>query len=828
MIESKDNPVFQECIQWLKDNKDSFSKLTDADIEAIPSDICKSVTVSTLHGCPPEEIESIASYLLTEKGLNTFVKCNPTLLGYEEARKIMDDMGYDYVAFGDFHFKDDLQFEDAVPMLTRLQALADSKGLAFGVKITNTFPVDVTRNELPSEEMYMSGKSLCALSLSVAHKLSKAFDGKLRISYSGGADAFNIDKIFGLGIWPITVATTLLKPGGYNRGIQLADKLNAMEFKPFEGVDVDGLAALIEEIKHDPHHVKPVKPLPSRKMDKEVPLLDCFTAPCMEGCPIHQDIPAYVKLAGEGKMQEALEVILDKNPLPFMTGTLCNHRCMSKCTRNFYEEPVAIRGTKLQAAKGGYDSVLGGLKAEGNSGKKVAIVGGGPAGIACSAFLAKGGADVTVFDKKEHFGGTVRNVIPSFRIDNEAIAKDVEIAKAYGAKFVNNRNIENIESLKGEGFDTIVLAIGAHKGMSIGVDTEKELNAVDFLEAAKEDPKAQNLGRHVVVIGAGNTAMDAARMAGRIEGVEDVTVVYRRTKRYMPADEDELLEALEDGVVMKELLAPKTQKDGVLTCKKVVLGEMDASGRQKPVETEEEVQIPADTIIASLGERVDSALYEANGINVNEKGQPVLNAETMETSKPGVYAIGDGAGGAATIVLAIRDAQKAASHILGEAAKSEHVYDTDVARAAEKKGILVHSAEGKAEEERCLECNHICENCVDVCPNRANVTIAVPGQKMPAIVHVDYMCNECGNCKSFCPYSSAPYQAKFTLFANEADFENSKNDGYVVLNRENMTVKVRLAGFVKDYNLKDADCTLYDGLKQVILTIDADYDYLYL
>ena len=828
MIESKDNPVFQECIQWLKDNKDSFSKLTDADIEAIPSDICKSVTVSTLHGCPPEEIESIASYLLIEKGLNTFVKCNPTLLGYEEARKIMDDMGYDYVAFGDFHFKDDLQFEDAVPMLTRLQALADSKGLAFGVKITNTFPVDVTRNELPSEEMYMSGKSLCALSLSVAYKLSKAFDGKLRISYSGGADAFNIDKIFGLGIWPITVATTLLKPGGYNRGIQLADKLNAMEFKPFEGVDVDGLAALIEEIKHDPHHVKPVKPLPSRKMDKEVPLLDCFTAPCMEGCPIHQDIPAYVKLAGEGKMQEALEVILDKNPLPFMTGTLCNHRCMSKCTRNFYEEPVAIRGTKLQAAKGGYDSVLGGLKAEGNSGKKVAIVGGGPAGIACSAFLAKGGADVTVFDKKEHFGGTVRNVIPSFRIDNEAIAKDVEIAKAYGAKFVNNRNIENIESLKGEGFDTIVLAIGAHKGMSIGVDTEKELNAVDFLEAAKEDPKAQNLGRHVVVIGAGNTAMDAARMAGRIEGVEDVTVVYRRTKRYMPADEDELLEALEDGVVMKELLAPKTQKDGVLTCKKVVLGEMDASGRQKPVETEEEVQIPADTIIASLGERVDSALYEANGINVNEKGQPVLNAETMETSKPGVYAIGDGAGGAATIVLAIRDAQKAASHILGEAAKSEHVYDTDVARAAEKKGILVHSAEGKAEEERCLECNHICENCVDVCPNRANVTIAVPGQKMPAIVHVDYMCNECGNCKSFCPYSSAPYQAKFTLFANEADFENSKNDGYVVLNRENMTVKVRLAGFVKDYNLKDADCTLYDGLKQVFLTIDADYDYLYL
>ena len=321
MIEAKDHPVFKECIQWLKDNKNRFTNLTEADIDAIPSDICKSATVSTLHGCPPQEIESIASYLITEKGLNTFVKCNPTLLGYEEAREIMDSMGYDYVAFGDFHFKDDLQFEDALPMLGRLKALAESKGLEFGVKITNTFPVDVTRKELPSEEMYMSGKSLCALSLTVAYNLSRAFDGTLRISYSGGADYFNIDRIYAQGIWPITVATTLLKPGGYNREVQIAEKLAAMEYRPFTGVDVEGLGKLIEDIRKDPHHVKPVKPLPSRKMEKEVPLLDCFTAPCMEGCPIHQDIPAYVKLVAEGRMEEALQVILEKNPLPFMTGT---------------------------------------------------------------------------------------------------------------------------------------------------------------------------------------------------------------------------------------------------------------------------------------------------------------------------------------------------------------------------------------------------------------------------------------------------------------------------------------------------------------------------
>ena len=334
MMEAKDHPVFKACIAWLKAHKEEFTHLTEEDIDRIPSRICRSVTVSTLHGCPPQEIESIASYLLTEKGLHTFVKCNPTLLGYEEARQIMDRMGYDYVAFGEFHFKDDLQFEDAVPMLGRLDALAKENGLEFGVKITNTFPVDVTKKELPSEEMYMSGKSLCALSLSVAHRLSRAFDGKLKISYSGGADYFNIDKIYSLGIWPITVATTLLKPGGYDRDIQIAQKLASQTYDRFKGVDIEGLEKLIAKVKEDPHHVKPVKPLPSRKVEEKVPLLDCFMAPCMEGCPIHQDIPAYVKLTGEGRYKEALEVILKKNPLPFMTGTLCNHRCMGRCSRN--------------------------------------------------------------------------------------------------------------------------------------------------------------------------------------------------------------------------------------------------------------------------------------------------------------------------------------------------------------------------------------------------------------------------------------------------------------------------------------------------------------
>lgn len=405
--------IFNECRQWLLDNLDRFENLTKEDVESISPEICNCATLSTLHGCPPQEIERIASYLLTEKKVHTFIKCNPTLLGYEYARKLMDDMGYDYVAFGDFHFRDDLQYTDAVPMLQRLQKLADEKGLEFGVKITNTFPVDVKQNELPSEEMYMSGKSLYALSMSVAQKLAKDFDGKLRISYSGGADYFNITKIIDAGIWPVTMATTMLKPGGYERLEQIGQLFKAKEAAAFTGVSAEKVEAMVEAAKSDKHHVKAVKPLPSRKVKKPVPLTDCFIAPCQEGCPIHQDITRYMQLAGEGKYEEALKVILNKNPLPFITGTICAHNCMSKCTRNFYEASVDIRRTKLESAQGGIDAVMAELKAPAvTSDKKVAVVGGGPAGLAAAYFLAKGGMKVTVFEKAEKMGGVVRNVIP--------------------------------------------------------------------------------------------------------------------------------------------------------------------------------------------------------------------------------------------------------------------------------------------------------------------------------------------------------------------------------------------------------------------------------
>lgn len=342
----------------------------------------------------------------------------------------------------------------------------------------------------------------------------------------------------------------------------------------------------------------------------------------------------------------------------------------------------------------------------------------------------------------------------------------------------------------------------------------------------KKEQSGLRLGKHVIVIGAGNTAMDAARVARRVKGVETVSVVYRRTKRYMPADEEELMLATEDGIEFKELLAPKCQKDGILICNKVILGEPDASGRQKPVITEEEVEIPADTIIASLGDTVDTEYYEELGLDTDEKGLPLINAATMESSKKGVYLIGDGAKGPATVVMAIKDAKNAVGHFRKLSEEEVITEETDITRAALKKGILIHSDGPEKEAERCLECNYICENCVDVCPNRANVSVQIPGTSRPAVVHVDYMCNECGNCNSFCPYDSAPYKEKFTLFATAEDFEDSKNEGFVILDKESMKVKIRMDGSVAEETLTDRDCSLYAGLKDLILSIKNNYSYL--
>ncbi len=812
MKDASATPIFQECKKVLKEMFPGEA----AFIDGISGQISDSATVSTLHGCPPDEIEAIASYLIREKHFHTFVKCNPTILGYRSARGILDGMGYDYIAFGEKHFNEDLQYSDAIPMFRRLLALAKEHGLEFGLKLSNTFPVDVTRNELPSEEMYMAGKSLFPLTIEMARRISKEFDGKLRLSYSGGADFFNIDKLFQCGIWPITMATTELKPGGYQRFKQIAEKLEALKFEPFTGVDVDKVEALALAARKDKYHVKAIKPLPRRKLYSKTPLTDCFTAPCKGGCPISQDIPEYIELCRQGKYEEALEVILEKNPLPFITGTICAHHCMDKCTRNFYDRSVQIRATKLVAAERGYDAVMAKLTTPTPvyNGKKVAVIGGGPTGMAAAYFCARAGVPTTLFEKEAVLGGIVRQVIPAFRISDEAIEKDAAIMKRMGVEVKLGAPAPSVEELKAKGYTHILFAIGAWKAGQLRIPGNVK-PVIAWMKGVKAGEKEQ-LG-HVAVVGGGNTAMDAARLALRA-GAESSTLVYRRTKKYMPADAEELELAIADGVQFLELVSPVEQTDGKLICKKMKLGAPDASGRRSPVETGETVEIPCDTVISAVGEKVDSEFLAAAGVAVNEKGRP-----GFKTNLSGVYAAGDTLRGPATVVEGIADAAAFAGEVIGGAYQASipgEAYPTRAAAIA-KKGILCESA--KREGDRCLSCNTVCQTCADVCPNRANVVVKMPDGRAQ-ILHVDQMCNECGNCLVFCPYDSAPYKEKFTLFHDRAGFDESPdNQGFLPLGGSK--VLVRLNGKVEEVDLDDTN-DLPAEIDIFIYTVLAKYRYL--
>ena len=784
--------AWDACRDWALENLGLFRHVDRAYVEAVGRRVSESITLSTLHGCPPDEIERIAGYLIGEKRLHTFIKCNPTLLGYDFARKTLDALGFDYVAFGDFHFQDDLPYADAVPMLRRLTALAAENGVEFGVKLTNTFPVDVRAGELPSEEMYMSGRSLFPLVTELARRLSAEFQGTLRISYSGGADIHNIAALCGAGIWPVTMATTLLKPGGYSRLKQIAETL-AGKTASFTGVDTAAVAAIAADALTDSWYRKPFKPVPNRKLDTAVPLLGCFTAPCRDGCPIGQDIPAYVALLGEGKTLDALRVITRRNPLPSLTGEICPHRCMDKCVRNYYEGPVDIRGAKRESALAAFDELCAELAPPVPAEKSASIVGGGPAGLSAAYFLARQGWAVTVFEKEAEPGGIPLYVIPDFRVSPETVRRDAALCRALGVRFETGCAVASLDGF--DDFDAVFLAAGAHKAGQSPLRYGACLDALPFLRACKEGA-APPLGERVAVIGGGNTAMDTARVALRAPGVKRVSLVYRRTKRWMPADEEELAAALADGAVFCELLAPVGVRDGVLYCQKMALGPPDESGRRTPVATDETAEVPADTVIAAVGEGVDAAFYERLGLALDEKGRPVLNPATGESSLSGVYVIGDGARGPRTVVEAIADATRAVRAAAGD----DFELYTDLNRmgdgrpARRKKGVFCGDC---PEAERCLECATVCELCVDVCPNRANISVEVDGTRQ--IVHLDGLCNECGNCAVFCPYDAAPYREKLTVYRTAADFEGDGNPGALPL--PDGRWRVRLKGVTTDCDL---------------------------
>ena len=297
MMDASKRPYFTQCLAEIEALLDDGSFLNGTGLESrlpalnglpkrISGNICQSITLSTMHGCPPEEIEKICVYLLTEKKINMYVKLNPTLLTYQGVRAILDRTGFHYVELSPDAFAHDMQYTEAMPMLTRLKQLADTHGRFFGVKLTNTLGVVNTKGKLPGGEMYLSGRALFPLAITLAAKISAECNGLLPISFSGGISEHNVADVFAAGIKPITMATELLKPGGYGRLAAVAAKLETTGGWEAQSIDTAKLQVLAQAALTADYSQKRFREKGKALINRPLPLFDCASCnKCVEVCP---------------------------------------------------------------------------------------------------------------------------------------------------------------------------------------------------------------------------------------------------------------------------------------------------------------------------------------------------------------------------------------------------------------------------------------------------------------------------------------------------------------------------------------------------------------
>ena len=400
---------------------------------------------------------------------------------------------------------------------------------------------------------------------------------------------------------------------------------------------------------------------------------DCL-GPCRLACPAGTDCQAYVKQVALGDTREAVRIVKEHLPLPASIGHVCPHPCETDCRRNLVEEPISIANIKRFMA-------MDMLEKEDKwkpekaapTGRKVGVIGGGPGGLTAAYYLALKGHDVTVTDFMPKMGGMLRYGIPEYRLPKAVLDKEIaEIAEA-GVKMENNVTVGSDVSFEEyrKRFDAVVLAIGAWKSTPLGCPGEElggVYGGIDFLRSvALFAPK--DIGKRVAVVGGGNTAMDACRTAVRL-GAEKVYIIYRRTRGEMPANDDEIEEAMEEGVEFKFLTNPAEligEKGRVKAVKLQVmeLGEPDASGRRSPVPVEGKFELlEVDSVIAAIGQRVDPSGFEAVGLN--KRGIIAADEATFLTDVEGVFAVGDATNkGADIAIAAIGEAGKAADVVDG-------------------------------------------------------------------------------------------------------------------------------------------------------------------
>ena len=763
----------------------------------IPDCLSDNVTLSTMHGCPPDEIGSICNYLMSQRRLHTFVKCNPTLMGPDRVRNILHaDLGFTDVIVPAEAFEHDLAYHQAVPMLNGLRAAAADCGLEFGVKLTNTLPVENFRSVFRESEkmMYLSGRPLHAITVNLAADLAEEFSGGLPMSFSAGADCFNAPHLLGAGMQTVTTCSDLLKTGGYLRLLQYlentgdafiragAGSIDEYILKTAGAGGVGGqvresallnLGQYARQTRRERVLKKGAFYTSRSKTSRKLGLYDCIKAPCVEQCAVDQKVPQYMQAVRERDLTTAIRLTRSDNPIPGMLGRVCDHLCEPACIRTHLDEPVAIRHIKRFIM--GQEKAPSTLEQQPPLGIKVAIIGAGPGGMAAALELARAGCNVEVFEMHPYAGGMVGGAIPEYRLPAGVIEQDLAALEALRVKINYNmtagRDV-HLSQLRRSGFHHVIITVGAQIGKKLGLegeDCEGVMDALHFLRQAREGYPVDS-GRRVGIIGAGDTAMDCARTAWRLSKDQpgrQVSLIYRRTIDQMPADREEVKCLLEEGIEVIELAKPQKLVVGegklqALLCRRMEYrGGRDASGRKIPEELPgSDFEVALDTLILAISQHAVLNFFDGEAVKLNHLGYIEVNPLTFETSLPGIYAGGDVVNhGPSSIVEAAADGKAIAraivgGHEAGEKADRVDAFDTvDLLRrrshrewrvpvphtpVGERKNFdeVVHGytePQARSEAARCLDCHRYCSLCVGVCPNLALQTIQVDSSAISAV-----------------------------------------------------------------------------------------------
>ena len=420
-------------------------------------------------------------------------------------------------------------------------------------------------------------------------------------------------------------------------------------------------------------------------MEEASRCLNCKNKPCVSGCPVNVRIPEFVAKVAEGKFEEAYEIITSTNSLPAISGRVCpqENQCEGKCVRGIKGESVSIG--RLERFCADYHMKHSDAKAvkPQSNGKKVAVVGAGPSGLTCAGDLAKKGYEVTVFEAFHTAGGVLVYGIPEFRLPKAIVKKEVENLQDLGVEVKTNMvigRVLSVDELFEMGYKAIFIGSGAGLPSFMGIEGEdligvysanEYLTRTNLMKAYLDDYDTPIIkSKSVAVVGGGNVAMDAARCAKRL-GAENVYIVYRRGMEEMPARKEEVHHAMEEGIIFKNLnnpvkiLGDENGRVRARECIEMELGEPDASGRRKPIAKEgSNFELPVDTVIMSIGTSPNPLIRRTTpGLDTNKRGCLVVNEDTMQTTREGVYAGGDAVTGAATVILAMGAGKQAAQSI---------------------------------------------------------------------------------------------------------------------------------------------------------------------